>query len=322
MPYARPILLLVAALLWLAPGRPALARVVQAPNTHVLLELPDSFEAQERYGGFLSKDAGATVMVLDLPLHAYGDFAEGFDKDLHAKGYSDIRREQLPGRDDDHLFFYARQHTPVGQFDKYLLVLKDADRAAYVTITVNPIEKVETPLSYIEATNILSAIRLAGHTLDAPPPYELGYLGPFRLSGRMIGATGLYALADDTETGTPDEAGSGRPMFVVTPSLSKRAIADLKKVGRELMFKFARLDDIRLAAEEDVTVAGMKGYGLTATARRKSDKSPVGLYQLLLAQPGGGYYRLVGVASKDSFDKLLDEFRRMAASLRLTAGKP
>jgi hypothetical protein len=321
MPNARLILVLVAALLSLAPQPGAVARVVQAPNTHVLLDLPDSFEPQERYGGFLSKDAGATVMVLDLPLYAYQDFTQDFDKDLRNKGYSDIRREQLPGRDDEHLYFYARQHTPVGQFDKYLLVLKNAERAAYVTITVNPVEKVETPLSYIEATNILSAIRLTSQTLEAPPPYELGYLGPFRLSGRMIGATGLYVLADDNETGSPDEAGSGRPMFVVTPSLSQRGIADLKKVGRDLMFKFSRLKDIRLAAEEDLTVAGMKGYGLSATALRKSDGAPVGLYQLLLAQAGGGYYRLVGVAPKDSYDKLLDEFRRMAASLKLTGSR-
>ena len=94
-------------------------------------------------------------------------------KELEKKGYSEVRREKLHGRHDEHLFFFARQHTPVGQFDKYLLIFRDAQRAAYVTITVNPIEKVETPLSYIGAKNILAKVALSNQRAAISKHYAL-----------------------------------------------------------------------------------------------------------------------------------------------------
>ncbi len=291
------------------------ARTVMPGNSYVVLDLPDSFKPQSRFAGFFSADAGATIMVLDLPRAAYNGFTDHFERELERKGYSEVRHGKLPDRHDDHLFFFARQHTPVGQFDKYLLVFRNAKRAAYVTITVNPIEKVDTPLSYIEARNILSRARLSRHRAAVAKGYKLAYTGLFRERETVIGTTSVFVPRKQiTASGS---GRTGKPMLVVAPSLSHRKVRDLHATARALMHKFTRFRDMKLRAEEDVIVDGMKGYGLSGVTINKSDKRRMGIYQLVLANPQGGYFRIVGIAPEKAFQRYLDEFRRMAASFRL-----
>ena len=84
------------------------------------------------------------------------------------------------------------------------------------------------------------------------------------------------------------------------------------------MAKFSRFRNIKLMAEEDLMVDGMQGYGLSGTAINKSNGQPVGIYQLVLANPKGGYFRIVGVAPRKLFTHYLLEYRRMAASFHLS----
>jgi hypothetical protein len=307
-------LLLVIVMLFAPPK--AGARSIKAASSYVVLDLPKSFQPQTRFAGFFSKDAGATIMVLDLPRDAYMQFTNRFDKELENKGYSEVRHGKLHGRKDDHLFFFARQHTPVGQFDKYLLIFRDARRAAYVTITVNPIEKVETPLSYIEAQTILASAKLSNRRAAKAKSYHLGYLGNFGERNTIVGSTTLFALKEKKGRRLQRLSKDGKPMFVVAPSLSRQKLGNLEATGRALMAKFSRFRDMKLQAEEELTVDGMKGYGLSGIAVNKSNNRRVGVYQLILANPKGGYFRIVGVAPQKSFARYLLEFRRMAASFR------
>lgn len=311
--YWRTLTALLSTLASLIFIQSAEARNMKAGNSYVVLDLPESFKSQTRFAGFFSKDSGATIMVLDLPREAYVQFTNRFDKELENKGYSEVRRGKLNGRHDEHLFFFARQHTPVGQFDKYLLILRNAQRAAYVTITVNPIEKVETPLSYIGAKNILAKVRLSNTRAARSRHYHISYLGAFKERSTIVGSTTIYAL----KTPLRGRPGQDKPMFVIAPSLSRHKINDLKTTGRALMAKFSRFRNMKLQADEELMVDGMKGYGLSGFAVNKSNNHRVGVYQLILTNPKGGYFRIVGVAPRKSFPRYLDEFRRMAASFRL-----
>ena len=312
----------VAAILFaiqiLAASFGAQARTIQAENSYVVFSLPKGFEPQERFAGFFSKDAGATIMVLDLPREAYDQFTNRFDKEVTSKGYSEVRHGKLNGRSDDHLFFFARQHTPVGQFDKYLLIFRNAVRAAYVTITVNPIERVETPLSYINAKNILAKVSLADKRAAASKAYYLAYRGPFVKRSTIAGTTTIFVLKQKRRPPNQGRKGGGKPMFVIAPSLSHHKVEKLQETGRKLMAKFSRFRDMKLTAEEELMVDGMRGYGLSGTAVNKSNGKPVGIYQLVLANPKGGYFRIVGVAPRKEFSHYLREYRRMAASFHLT----
>ncbi len=309
--YAFAALLLALQLLIITPK--VQARSIQANNSYVVLSLPKSFKSQHRFAGFFSRDAGATIMVLDLPREAYSQFTHRFERELANKGYSEVRREKLNGRHDEHLFFFARQHTPVGQFDKYLLIFRNQERAAYVTITVNPIEQVETPLSYIGAKNILAKASLASKRARAAKNYYLDYMGAFVERSTIAGSTTIFALKQPR---APKKR--GKPLFVIAPSISRHKLTGLKDTGRKLMANFARFRKMKLTAEEDLMVDGMQGYGLSATAINKSDGKPVGIYQLVLANPKGGYFRIVGVAPRPQFAHYLPEYRRMAASFHLT----
>lgn len=294
------------------------ARTVQAENSYVILQLPDSFKPQKRHAGFFSKDAGATIMILDLPRNAFDRFTRHFVKELEKKGYSEVRHGRLPGRKDEHLFFFARQHTPVGQFDKYLLIFRNSQRAAYVTITVNPIERVETPLSYIEAQNILARVSLSNRRAVVAKNYQLAFTGDFRERNTIAGSTSLYVLKKKRTWPGPRENSAVRPMFVIAPSLSRQQLEDLTKTGRKLMRGFARFRDMRLEAEEDLVVDGLPGYGLSGSATDSTSNQKTGVYQLILANPQGGYFRLVGIAPRKDFGYYLPQFRAMAASFRQT----
>jgi len=311
MIFSRLLQLALVVMALAGPSAPASARFMQANNSYVQLDLPETFRPESRFAGFYSKDSGATIMVLDMPRAAYQQFTNRFDKELEHKGYSEVRQSKLRGRHDDHLFFFARQHTPVGQFDKYLLIIRDQKRAAYVTITVNPIEKVETPLSYIEAQNILAKVKFSNHRAVIDKPYDLTYLGLFKERNTIVGSTTIYALKKTKKQM------KGNALFVIAPSLSRHKVADLAATGRALMAKFSRFRNMNLTAEEKMNIGGMRGYGLSGTAIKKSGGQRVGVYQLVLANPAGGYFRIVGVAPHKNFPFFLQEFRQMAASFRL-----
>ena len=49
------------------------ARIIQAPNSRVSLDLPESFKPAARYAGFEHAASGASIVILEqLPLNATG----------------------------------------------------------------------------------------------------------------------------------------------------------------------------------------------------------------------------------------------------------
>ena len=66
---------------------------------------------------------------------------------------------------------------------------------------------------------------------------------------------------------------------------------------------------------------GLAGIVVEADAVHVSDGMAMRLFQVVLAPPQGGYYRLIGVARADEAERLLPEFRRMADSFRVVEPK-
>jgi hypothetical protein len=292
----------------------AQAAYMQAANSFAMLDLTADFSPRRENGGFFSQRRGATIMALDLPREAYDSFAANFERELEKRGYGDVRRSRLPGRADEHLYFFAHQDSPVGRFDKHMLIIRNAERALYVTLTVNPPEQTENPLSPLEAMNILASARIAHERKKVRAGYGLDYLGGFIKSEAMAGETGVYVPA---KSNIALPAGSIRPVFIVAPSISRRPLDDLANASRRLIVKFKRFSNVALEAEEKREIDGLPAYGLAGRAVNRANGEEVGIYQMLIKRPGGGYFRLVGIAPLRLFPSYRKRFRRMAASFYL-----
>ncbi len=292
---------------------PAFARAQQAPNSRVVLDLPVGYVPAEMFSGFQNETFGTSFVILEAPLKAYPEMTAGFTPEkLATRGILDVTRGTLR-RQDDHVYMRGRQSSPAGDYAKYFVLFKGPDVTVLVSANV--------PQKAVDAGAVkpeeIEAI-LASASVVARPAvreiYRLGYLGPFKEAGTVVGTSRLYTLDGRME---PERKGELRPTFIVAPSLDKMAVSSTPDLAKRLLQTLSGFKSVKLGEPNPLTIAGMAGVELDAEALDAATEEPLRLYQVLLKGKDGGYFRMIGIARTAHDTALLAEFKRMAESFRL-----
>lgn len=105
-------------------------------------------------------------------------------------------------------------------------------------------------------------------------------------------------------------------VFVELPAAAY--IGDVKALATTLLTLGTARRDLELAEKKPIDLAGLSGWQRVAHVIDTRSGHRIGLYAVTLAGTDGGYARFEGSAPDADFDKLLPEFRKIAASLSLT----
>lgn len=296
-------------------GLPSVANAVprQAHNSRVVLDLPAGFEPAPLFSGFINERLGVSYVILESPREAYEEIVAGFTpRELAKRGITGPERGSLT-RTGDHVYMRARQVSPAGTYAKFFVVFRTGDQSILITANV-PIDALRTgTVTAAGIEQVLASAATASRTA-VRELYRLDYLGQFKQAGTLIGTSKVYTR--DGRIG-PVREGQPHAVFVVAPSLDTRPIEEPHDFATRLLTSLTGYRDIKFDTPAEVSVDGHTSIAIEAQAADAETGTPVDILQVLLPAPGGGYFRLLGIAPRS--EALIPEFRRMAQGFKLAA---
>lgn len=306
------VLLLVALIGF---GAPAIARAApqQAPNSRIVLDLPDGFVPSPLFSGFQDDTSGVSYVILEAPVGEYDKMAQGFTpEELAKRGITDVEKGEL-ARQDSHVYMRAVQKSEAGTYAKFFVLFRTADQTVLVSVNVPKRSIDDASVKREDVERVLATAK----TTEKPAVrnlYALNYLGPFKEAGTLVGTSKVYTLDGRLD---PDRTGDARSAFMVAPSLDKRPVTEPEKLAVGLLSTLPGYKDLKPGAPRAIIVGGLDGIELEAEAVDEDDGKPIHLYQTVLLGKDGGYFRLIGIATPQDKQQLAGEFPKVAHSFSL-----
>ncbi|KWT66884.1 hypothetical protein APY04_2291 [Hyphomicrobium sulfonivorans] len=285
----------------------------QAPNSRVVLDLPEEYAPSPLFAGFQNERSGVTYVILEAPAKEYDKMAQGFTtQELLKRGITDVTSGNL-ARSGPHVYMRAQQKSEAGNYAKFFVLFRTDDQTVLVSVNVPQRSLDNGSIKPAEIEQVLATAK----TTEKPAVrdlYALSYLGPFKEAGRVVGTSKLYTLDGRLE---PERVGETRTAFMVAPSLDKRVLQEPAKQSVAQLGSLPGFADFKPGKPTPVTIGGLSGFELTASATDADNGRPIQLYQALLLGPDGGYYRLIGIATPKDADVAGEEFPKIARSFEL-----
>jgi hypothetical protein len=303
----------LSMLLGMGATAPVGATPRQAPNSRVVLDLPAGYVPSPLFSGFQNETLGVSFVILEAPASEYDKMAQGFtSQELAKRGITDVKTTSL-ARNDPHVYMTAKQVSPAGAYDKFFVLFRTSDQTILVSVNVPDKAIEDGSVKPAEIEKILTS----AHTTEKPAVrdlYSLSYLGPFKEAGRLVGTSNVYTLDGKLE---PLQRGETRSAFMVAPSLDKRPIDDPDKLAVALLASLPGYQNVKPGEPHDVKIGDLDGVEVEADAVDEDDGHPMRLYQAMLMGKDGGYYRLIGIATKEDAARLEPEFPKITKSFSL-----
>lgn len=268
------------------------------------MDVPDSFEISKLFSGFLYPAAGVSIVIAELPTNSYDRVVAGFtDKALAKKGITGVKRGKLK-RKDKHLYFTGTQTNRGRRFLKHVLLTSDAKNVAVITVNMPVGDSVEGFVKTEEVTKALTSAAFAEKAAPIIKEFKLGYLGPFKEAGKLVGSAILYTTDGQLRSSKPGEV---RSLIIIAPSVDRVAVDDIPKFSERALRSISGYNNIKIVGNTTVEIAGLEGAQVSATAVSTESKLPVELRQLVLSRRKGGYFRILAIIQQAEAEKLLPE---------------
>lgn len=285
----------------------------QAPNSRVVLDLPEEYAPSPLFAGFQDERSGISYVILEAPAKEYDKMAQGFTASaLRQRGITDVNVGTL-ARSGPHVYMRAQQKSEAGNYAKFFILFRTDDQTVLVSVNVPQRSLDNGSITPEEIEQVLATARTTEKSA-VRDLYALSYLGPFKEAGRVVGTSKLYTLDGRLE---PERIGETRTAFMVAPSLDKRIIQEPAKQSVALLSSLPGFTDFKPGKPSPLAVGGLSGFEVTATATDTDSGRQLHLYQALLLGEDGGYYRLIGIATPKDAAVVGDEFPKIARSFEL-----
>jgi hypothetical protein len=301
-------ILFVALILSWSPELSA-GELSQVPGTKLSLEPPPDFVLAEQFPGFQRADAGASIMVTEMPAPV-AKIRAGFTRDaLASRGMTLVERTSTTASGRDAMLLHVTQTAQGVLFEKWLLVF--GDEAQTVMIAATFPESVSESLS--------DPIRRSVLSVRWDPEQQVGLFDgltfrvsetpSLKISTRMSNALLLTTTGQKTVDNPED------PIAVVGTSVGSVEIADLEAFSRRRLAQTVQIADLSNVDGRPGKVDGMQAYELRADAKDVKTGTPLKVYQMLITD-GSVYFIVYGQVGRGKAGQYLPEFEQLAASLR------
>ena len=261
---------IVLAALWLAAtlstqAQPAATIQPQyIKGTRVCLMKPAGFTDAQIFSGFQDGLSGASVMVTEIP-GPYESCIAGFtEAGLKSKGMTLTSRAETKVGSFPGVLIEATQIGPYRElFRKLILCFGDA--SVTVTVVANCPDSQWARLSKSVRSAVLTA-RLDKQMKPPDPREGLTYNVPdsaeMKLAKRLQN-TLLFTVDGQL---TPSKDAEKSALFVVAQSISEVPISNKSEYSRQRLLKNDKLQDFKIESDEEITVNGLPGRQIIATA--------------------------------------------------------
>ena len=281
------------------------------PAAGVKLEAPKGFVRSNNFQGLTQESAQSSIMVAALPA-PYSEVSGSFNKET--MGQAGVRlltkkKVEVGGRNG--VLLKATQTVSSVSFNKWILLVDNQSVTSIVT-GVWPTSKT-TEMDAKLKKAVMSSVFFkpnpaavdVGFTVT--PSKKLDEDLSFRMTGNTLGFKRPGAELATTE-----------PVFVATHAPGNLPEGDRREFA---VYRMRNLTQARVSDElkgGPIVIDGMNGYEFVAEATDRATKTPLFAYQVMLFDPSGSYYMMLGMGDAKSREAFLPEYKAMAKSFKRT----
>lgn len=290
----------------------------QAPNSRIAIAPGDSFTPSERFTGFIDEKSGASYVIAEMPAVAYDELTKvtNLVEEFTRGGMVQVVRRPLPERQGEFVYLTGKQKTPAAEYAKYVLVMRQDDVTGMITANIPLAALRDKNITEEQVKTALATATIKAEAGEAVELFKFGYLGKFKPSFTVMGTSKLYSLSGKVPEEGEDLLAT-EPVFMVSPSIDKREIEDIKAVALQSFTSFGNFQDHKIDSEKPVTIGGLEGYEIFGRAKYAQANRDVGVYMAMLKGATGGYFVLFGTTNDSTAANYLPEFQKIAASFEL-----
>jgi hypothetical protein len=291
----------------------------QAPNSRIAIAPGDSFVPSDRFTGFVDEQSGASYVIAEMPAVAYDELTKTTNlvEEFTRGGLIEVVRRPLPERQGEFVYLTGKQRTPAAEYAKYVLVMRQNDVTGMITANIPLIAMREKNITEAQVKTALATAIIKDQAGESVDLFKLSYLGEFKPSFTVMGTSKLYSPSGKTPEEGEDRLAK-EPVFMVSPSIDKRPIADIKAVAQQSFSTFGNFQEHKIQSEKPVTIGGLEGYEIVGQAKFAQTGRDVGVYMVMLRGNTGGYFVMFGTTNDATMATYLPEFQKMAASFEPT----
>lgn len=287
----------------------ALPSFGQVPGTHVTLDPPPGFAAATQFPGFQKADAGASIMVTEVPGPITAVAAGLTPEGLASRGWTWLDSENVTiGGRPARLVHFTQVALGV-TYEKWILAFGTTEQSVIIVGTF-PREQADAFRAPVKQSLLSTRWdpTMSVGMLDALP-FHIQETSTLRISSRVSNGIVL------TNGGVKGPIPADEPLLVVSASVSTVNLSNLEAFAKERLAQTQQIKQVQNIAGERVTVNGLAAYELTADALDGRAGTPVRIYQLI-ADDGGNYFIVQGFVGQRTAAQFLAQFREVARSLR------
>ena len=304
---SRPLLAglaLIAA--WAAA--PALAADAVFPlASHIGLVVPATMKPSQTFRGFEDRDAGASIVILEIPPQAVAGVEKQLSPEaLKKEGMAEDKRETVTVNGAKGLLLAGTQETDKKKFRKVLLLASWPEGASLVAFQVPDENKDKYPDAAVRAAlmsvtlrpvvPIDEQIRLVPIVFD-----NLSGMRPFR----VLGNSSIFL----TEGAADPKEPADQPLLIVSigPGGPEQA-SDRANFARQLFSGLNDFKDVRIVGTDVLRLDNLQTYEIQAEAKDPKSDVPMKLVQWIRFG-SGAFIRFVGIARTDAWPQAFTKFR-------------
>ncbi|WP_310426311.1 hypothetical protein [Chamaesiphon sp. VAR_48_metabat_135_sub] len=279
------------------------------PTAGVKLIRPDGFEAAESFDGFQQASTQSSVMLVTIP----GPFTEvtnGLTAErLKTRGMT-LRSQENVTIDGNQGILISLTQTAYGiDFAKWIVAFGNDKETKMVTATFP-----KTRTAKLSAS--LKSVVLTAKNDTTPPPTLGSDLG-FKIvaSNKVKLARSMGKMLLYTKDGTIPAKSPEDPIFIVAPSFSQITISDKQEFATRRLSQTSSIKINSVTTTDTITIDGLDGYEIFASAQDIATGTPVVIYQVMLFDDRS-YTLIQGIVGTKVRDEYLPEFKAMARSFK------
>ncbi len=307
------VMLAALALIRLIPGAEAEPR--HAPNSHISLDLDESFTPSDRFSGFVDRSSGASFVIIELPgPQPYDELKTIPEREdaLAQQGLTETVVSALPGRTGEYVYFSGKRVASGRGFAKFILIFREAGLTATISVNVPQAAIDDGTYTRAQIESILATAKVEDRPAKSAELFRFGYLGPFQEAYSLGGMSKAYSTS-----GKVPAAGENRmfeePTLFVSPSLGTQ-IVDPRTAAQRSFRSLGGLREKTIESEKTVKIGGLEGYQIIGETADKETGTEIAINLVLLVGDPGDYYAMVATMPLTDKDKFMPEIEKVIAS--------
>ena len=281
------------------------------PGSHVGLVPPAGFVVSTDFMGFLDGEAGASIVINEVPGNAYPQLRAGFTADqLAAQGMALLGPCDNVTTQVESVCHRVSQQAGDLFFQKWILLARFGNDTALIVVTVPDVVLAAGVYSgpAMEAS-LSSTVYNANPTISARDalPFTIAE-GDLLTFQRALGGSGALFTGQAA-------ADAPQPLWIVAASLGTRAQARQSEFSRRAFGEIASVSNARVATQQPLAVGALEGHLIEGSGTDQKTGQDLYVFHAILVDDTDKYYRLVGIVAAAQQETYRPEFLRLTQTL-------